>query len=411
MKTSKMTIRDICTFIGGSQPPKSEFIYHPEPGYIRLVQTRDRLNDDFITFIPENSTKKLCEATDILIGRYGPPIFQVFRGFSGAYNVALMKAEPKSIIDKDYLYYFLLQNSILKYVESMSIRTGGQTGVEVDSLYDYPVNLPEIQYQKRVANLLKKMDAKIENNNKLISELQELSKLIYSYWFLQYEFPDKNGKPYKSFGGKTKYIQELDKDIPVEWELGKLENLGEIVAGGTPSTKKEEYYCEDGIAWITPKDLSNTRNMFIDRGEIDITEEGLNNSSAKLMPKGSILLTSRAPIGYISIATNDVCTNQGFKSIVPKNDKETLFIYYTILFMVPYLKSIGTGSTFTEISKDVVANVKVVIPPKKIIEQFHNRISKYSDSIKSLEEENKKLSQLRDFLLPLLINGRVIFNN
>jgi len=105
------------------------------------------------------------------------------------------------------------------------------------------------------------------------------------------------------------------------------------------------------------------------------------------------------------------CTNQGFKSIVPKSDKETLFIYYTILFMVPYLKSLGTGSTFAEISKDVVANVKVVIPPKKIIEQFHNKISKYSDSIKSLETENKKLSQLRDFLLPLLMNGQVTFKD
>jgi len=179
----------------------------------------------------------------------------------------------------------------------MSIRTGGQTGVEVDSSYDYPVNLPEIKYQKRVANLLKKIDAKIENNNKLIFEFQELSKLIYSYWFLEYEFHDKNGKQYKLFGGKTKYIQELDKEIPIEWEIGKLENLGEIVAGGTPSTKKEEYYCEDGIACITPNDLSNTSDMFIEHGEIDITQEGLNNSSAKLMAKGSVLLTSRAPIG------------------------------------------------------------------------------------------------------------------
>ena len=108
MKYEQKKIKDICRFIGGSQPPKSEFVYEPRNGYVRLIQTRDRLNDDFITFIPRNSTTKFCEASDILIGRYGPPIFQIFRGFEGAYNVAIMKADPINGVNKDYLYYFLL---------------------------------------------------------------------------------------------------------------------------------------------------------------------------------------------------------------------------------------------------------------------------------------------------------------
>ncbi len=409
MKTTKMTIRDICTFIGGSQPPKAKFVYKPQPGYIRLVQTRDRLNDDFITFIPEESTKKLCEPSDILIGRYGPPIFQIFRGFSGAYNVALMKAEPKENIDKDYLYYFLLQKSILKYVESMSIRTGGQTGVEVDSLYDYPVNLPEKEYQKRVATILKNIDDKIMNNKKIITSCQEIAKTIYSYWFLQYDFPNVDGKPYCATGGEMKYSKEMEKEIPIDWRVGKLEDLGEIVAGGTPSTEKREYYCSEGIAWITPNDLSNTSDMFINHGEIDITSEGLKNSSAKLMPQGSVLLTSRAPIGYIAIANNEVTTNQGFKSIVPRDDVGTLFVYYTILFMVPYLQSLGSGSTFSEVSKEVVSNVKIVIPPTSLINKFNQKIDRYCKMINSLEKENRELASLRDFLLPLLMNGEVTF--
>ena len=105
--------------------------------------------------------------------------------------------------------------------------------------------------------------------------------------------------------------------------------------------------------------------MFVCHGEIDITQEGLKNSSAKLMPKGSVLLTSRAPIGYIAIADNEVSTNQGFKSIVPNEEIGSLFVYYTLYFMIPYLKSLGTGSTFTEISKEVVSDVKVVLPKTK----------------------------------------------
>lgn len=411
MKMSNKTIRDICVFIGGSQPPKSEFVYKEKPGYIRLIQTRDRLNDDFITFIPKESTKKLCDKSDILIGRYGPPIFQVFRGFSGVYNVALMKAIPKEGVDKDYLYYFLKQKSILKYVESMSIRTGGQTGVEVDSLYDYPVNLPQIEYQKKVAKFLKHLDKKIENNNLLIEKFHCISKMIYSYWFLQYNFPDEKGISYCKSGGEMKYEPELNKSIPVEWTVGIFSDLGSIVGGGTPLTEKEEYYCKKGIAWITPNDLSNTKDMFVCHGEIDITQEGLKNSSAKLMPKGSVLLTSRAPIGYIAIADNEVSTNQGFKSIVPNEEIGSLFVYYTLYFMIPYLKSLGTVSTFTEISKEVVSDVKVVLPKTEIIKKFNKKIEKYSEKIKCLEKENKELASLRDFLLPLLMNGQVTFKD
>ena len=236
-----------------------------------------------------------------------------------------------------------------------------------------------------------------------------MARTLYDYWFLQFDFPDENGKPYKSSGGKMVWNGELKREIPAGWESGSISDLGKVIAGGTPSTKHPEYYSKEGIAWITPNDLSNTSDKYISRGGRDISQLGLRNSSAKLMPKGTVLLTSRAPIGYIAITKNEVCTNQGFKSIVPYNKFGSEYVYYTVLNMVPYIKSLGTGSTFTEVSKDVISKVKVVIPQEKILNNFKNTIETIEEKRIQAETENKELTSLRDFLLPLLMNGQVGF--
>ena len=234
-----------------------------------------------------------------------------------------------------------------------------------------------------------------------------LSKKVYSYWFLQFEYPNESGNPYKSSNGEMVWNDELEKEIPKGWSVGRIESLGEIVAGGTPSTKVDDYYCEKGIAWITPNDLAKKNTMYISHGDTDITEVGLRKSSAKLMPQGSVLLTSRAPIGYLAIADNELCTNQGFKSIVPRDPFGTQYIYYTILSLIPYLKSIGSGSTFTEISKDVVSNVKIVIPDEFIVKRFNKSIEDYGKRIRLLEKENDSFIGARDSLLPLFMNGKI----
>lgn len=157
--------------------------------------------------------------------------------------------------------------------------------------------------------------------------------------------------------------------------------------------------------------MSNSNDKYITHGERDISEIGMNNSSARLMPEGTVLLTSRAPIGYLGIAANEVCTNQGFKSIVPNGKFGSEFIYYTVEKMIGYLKSLGTGSTFTEISKAVVAKVKIVIPEELIVKRFEEMVLDICAKRKIIENENKELIALRDFLLPLLMNGQVSFKS
>lgn len=148
------------------------------------------------------------------------------------------------------------------------------------------------------------------------------------------------------------------------WKQCTLAELGEIVGGATPSTKNKSYYGGD-IAWITPKDLSAYQRRFISRGERNITSEGLKNSSTRLMPPNSVLFTSRAPIGYVAIAENEVCTNQGFKSIVPNTDTDYLFLYYLLVHYRDKIKNMGSGTTFKEVSGSVMKQVEVFVPSDK----------------------------------------------
>lgn len=142
---------DVCDFVGGSQPPKSTFVVDDGPDVVRLIQIRDYKSDKYKIFIPRELARRFCSKTDIMVGRYGPPIFQILRGIEGAYNVALMKAEPKTKkLDLEYLYYFLKGDVLLRYVESGSDRTSGQDGVRKELLYPYPFFLPSIEEQHEI---------------------------------------------------------------------------------------------------------------------------------------------------------------------------------------------------------------------------------------------------------------------
>lgn len=191
------------------------------------------------------------------------------------------------------------------------------------------------------------------------------------------------------------------------WKDGVLSDLGTVVAGGTPSKTKPEYYSKQGIAWITPKDLSLNKSKFISHGEIDISELGFSKSSATKMPTGTVLFSSRAPIGYIAIAANEVTTNQGFKSVVPNKNIGTAFIYYLLKFLLPTIEGMASGSTFKEISGAGMKSVPVVIPDNETIEKFNAFCTPIFQQQEVLEAENSRLADIRDALLPKLMSGEL----
>ena len=173
-----------------------------------------------------------------------------------------------------------------------------------------------------------------------------------------------------------------------EWIECTLNDLGEIVGGATPSTQREDYYGGD-IPWITPKDLSSLQGRYISRGERNITKNGLASCSAQLMPPKTVLFTSRAPIGYVAIAEQTVCTNQGFKSIVPNAKVNPLFLYYLLVYNKETIEAMGSGTTFKEVSGKAMRTVKVRIPSDM---QSQIKIASLLDSIDSKIEANAKLN-------------------
>ena len=173
-----------------------------------------------------------------------------------------------------------------------------------------------------------------------------------------------------------------------EWKEYKLEAIGNIVGGATPSTKEPQNYDGD-ISWITPKDLSNFSGRFISRGERMITSKGFNSCSCKMLPKGSVLFSSRAPIGYVAIASNDLCTNQGFKSIIPDNRfVDSTFLYYLLVYNKTMIEGLGSGTTFKEVSGNVMKNVTVKIPSL----DSQRRISSILSSLDDKIEVNRRIN-------------------
>ena len=243
------------------------------------------------------------------------------------------------------------------------------------------VVLPELSIQKCVVEIISTIQKKISNNQELNDNLEQQAQ---------------------------SYFQELFVDnADPEWAIGTISDLGTVVGGSTPSKAKPEYYTESGIAWITPKDLSINKSKFVSHGENDITELGLKNSSAAIMPEGTVLFSSRAPIGYIAIAAGEVTTNQGFKSVVPKPEIGTPFVYFFLKNTLPVIEGMASGSTFKEVSGSTMKNVPAVIPDAETLAKFSDFCAPIFAQQRILEEQNQSLATLRDNLLPKLMSGEI----
>lgn len=300
------------------------------------------------------------------------------------------------LVDVQYLvYYFHTREGQYKILANAS-QVGVPALARATSTFRLiDIKLPPLDDQRRIASILSSLDRKIELNNKINADLEEMAQAIFKNWFVDFE-PFKDGK----------FVDSELGMIPEGWKVGRLDEIADVVGGSTPSKAKPEYYTQKGIAWLTPKDLSNHPAVYTSRGVIDITEEGYNSTSTKLMPKGTILFTSRAPIGYISIAQNDICTNQGFKSLVPKK-AGTCFLYCFLKYVTPEIENKSTGSTFKEASGSLMKSLQVIMPEQKVFEDFETIVSPLFARIESLEKENSRLSLLRDTLLPRLMSGEL----
>lgn len=386
------TIDDVCTVVtdGAHNSPKSVEQGH----YMASVKDFTEFGFDFSNCkqIGEEDYEKLrnqgCvpEKNDILVGKDGARYFEDIIIYKQderpalLSSIAILRADCRKITP-EFLYYTLKSPAVRKDVRD---NYGSGSAIPRIVLKDFkrmPFSFPSIEEQRKITNLCSAIDAKIQINNAINENLEQQAQ---------------------------SYFQELFVDnADPEWTTGTISDLGTVVGGSTPSKAKPEYYTETGIAWITPKDLSINKSKFVFHGENDITELGLKNSSAVIMPEGTVLFSSRAPIGYIAIATDEVTTNQGFKSVVPKQEIGTPFVYFFLKNTLPVIEGMASGSTFKEVSGSTMKKVPAVIPDAETLAKFNNFCAPIFAEQRILEEQNQSLAILRDNLLPKLMSGEI----
>ena len=332
---------------------------------------------------------------DILISNIRPYFKKIWRANrDGGCSADVICLRASNVVDSLFLYYLLSQDLFFDYVMQGAKGTKMPRG-DRNQIMQWPVLIPSKNEQHIIASILSALDEKIEVNRRINDNLEQQAKALFKSWFVDFE-------PFRDHP----FVESELGMIPKGWRVGTLNELGDVVGGSTPSKAKPEYYTNDGIAWLTPKDLSISQRKFTSKGEIDITHEGYESCSTKLMPKGSVLFSSRAPIGYITIAKNDICTNQGFKSVIPKF-AGTAFLYCFLKESTQEIENKATGSTFKEASGALMKSLPAIIPEKAVLDDFENLLSPLFHQQEVVEEENSLLSSLRDSLLPRLMSGEL----
>ena len=374
--------------------------------YLRITDINDdgTLNKSGLTSVDAvDASKYLLEKNDIVFARTGNSTGRsyfydgsdgplVYAGFLIRFRLDDSKVNPR------ILKYYTHSKPYYDWVQSFD--TGGTRGnINAKTYGDMPITLPPRHVQDRIVDILYSLDAKIENNRRINDNLEQQAQALYKSWFVDFE-------PFC----EEEFIETSIGSIPAGWKVGQLSDICEIVGGGTPSKSHPEYYCRRGIAWITPKDLSVSKSKFSSRGSEDITSDGYKNSSTKLMPRGTVLFSSRAPIGYISIATNEICTNQGFKSAVP-GTAGTGYLYYFLQANTDKIESKASGSTFKEASGSLMKSLEVIIPADGIFNQFEAELAPILNKQENIASEIQTLTTLRDTILPKLMSGELKINN
>ncbi len=307
----------------------------------------------------------------------------------------------KSEINRFYYFYFQLPRVQKHFYD---IATGSTIkNLSLRSLNDFEVPIPNDDEGNKIVSVLSSLDNKIDLNNQINDNLERMGKTLYDYWFVQFDFPDENGKPYKSSGGKMVWNETLRREIPKGWEVSKLGKVLKTYLGGTPSTKNEKYWKGD-IPWMNSGEVAN---FPIISTEQKITQEAINNSSTRKLKEGSVLLSITRYL-RVNILGIEACINQSIVGIEENQFFKKSYIYYSILNDIERLMSLRTGAQQPHINKEIVDSSPIIVPVESVIINYTKKSSLVLDRIINNARQNQQLSQLRDWLLPMLMNGQVI---
>ena len=386
-----------------------------------IFSTNEKVNNNALV----NSFKNKIVTKGTLLMSFKLTVGKVsILGMNAVHNEAIISINPlidEKYIFRDYLFWILPMISQLGDTKS-AIK--GKT-LNSKSLNNLLLPMPNLNQQKKIVKKINELNPLIEQYSNFEEELETLNnefptkiknsilqdaiqgklvpqnpndepasvllekikeekerlikeKKIKRNKNESFIFKENNHFFEKIGNNKPVCIDDIPFKIPDSWEWCRLNSLGEIVGGGTPKTKVEEYWKDGTIPWLTPADMKHVKGKYVDYGARNITTIGLEKSSAKLVPKNSIIYSSRAPIGYIAIAKNEICTNQGFKSLVPYDERIIDYIYYCLIALTRDIQSRASGTTFKEISGTKFGETFIPLPPlneqKRIIKKIDGLI-------------------------------------
>ncbi len=303
----------------------------------------------------------------------------------------------ETVVDKLYLYYLFMSRSVRKQIEDSASGTKIKH-TSPDKIYDVIVYLPDIVVQKSVGKLLWALEQKITNNACIATELESMAKMLYDYWFGQFDFPDANGKPYRASGGEMVWNEQLKREIPKGWGAGCLSEVANIVMGQSPDGAS---YNEDGMGMIFYQGRTDFGTRFP-------TPRVYTTAPTRFAKEGDILLSVRAPVGDLNIAMEDCCIGRGLAALNSKLGSQLHLLYTLSGFKQIFDVMDGNGTTFGSITKDTLFEMKVVIPHSELLKAFEEAVSPIEQKIRACEIESRELSELRDWLLPMLMNGQAM---
>ncbi|MGM9764013.1 MAG: restriction endonuclease subunit S [Candidatus Cryptobacteroides sp.] len=313
----------------------------------------------------------------------------------------------KTLLDKNFAFY-LISSDIVKQQLSAAAQQTKIRHTSPDKIKSCTVWIPELSEQKRIGRLLRSIDYKIEFNRAINHYLEAMAKQLYDYWFVQFDFPDENGRPYKSSGGKMVWNEKLKRDIPEGWICCQLDEIeSNIVTGKTPSTTDESYFGGE-IPFITIDDIRQARYVF--QTTRTLSEKGANTQSKKYLPVGALCCSCIGTVGLLGFAGKIGQTNQQINSIVFKQDYNREYLYFSLHLYFSHA-SAKVGNILPNMSKDDFSKIPLLYPTKSLVMKYHQTTQNIFHQIENSITEINILTKQRDELLPLLMNGQVSVNN
>ena len=321
-----------------------------------------------------------------------------------------IKDSYENMIDATYLYLLLTQSSVTEYLGNIAdTAVSAYPSINPSDISSLSFIFPDITIQRKIASIWTSYDQKIHLNSVINDNLEAMAKQLYDYWFVQFDFPNEEGKPYKSSGGAMVYNEKLKREIPQGWTAAKIKDVAQTYSGGTPTSTNSEYYDGGNIPWINSGELNNS---IITSTTNYITEEGLKNSSAKLYPQDTILVALYgATAGKVSLLSFEACSNQAVCGVIPPNKIMTTYIRYYLFSLYEHFITLSSGSARDNISQETIKNTILPIPQEKILKEYSDAVAPIISKTIANQKEMENLTKQRDELLPLLLNGQASVNS